>query len=179
MSQPGRARLLRGFLEGMGEWYGPARRSAGARKGHAGWRTGLKMHSSTASEGPPHPPDSTPCTCLRTLSTAPPHHAPPALLAALHTLRLADQTGESVGARTPCDCSPRPLRLAARKPNLTPTSPHICRTRESFQRHILLPVMPCCLASSLSRERNEAYTLLDLQRPASDWASCYHLPSSL
>ena len=33
------------------------------------------------------------------------------------------------------------------------------------------------LASSFSREHSEAYTLLDLQRPASDWASCCQLPS--
>jgi hypothetical protein len=106
-------------------------------------------------------------TCLRTSSTAPPqmHH--------LHT----EPTGESLGARTPCECSLRSLRPAARKPKLTPTSPHICDIRESFQRHILPPVMPCCLASSFSREHNEAYTLLDLQRPASDWASCCQLPS--
>ena len=108
-------------------------------------------------------------TCFKTSSTAPPqmHH-----LRCLRCL-LADQTGESLGARTPCECSPRSLlRLAARKPKLTPTSPHICGLRESFQRHILPPVMPCSLASSFSRDHNEAYTLLDLQRPASDWASC-------
>lgn len=170
----------------MGEWYSPARQSAGARKGHAEWDGAEDAQQQRKRRSPAPTRQHTlhvlhmhQGTCLRSLSTAPPHYAPLALLAALHALRLADQTGESVGARTPCECSPRPLRLAARKPNLTPTSPHICRTRESFQRHILLPVMPCCLASSLSRERNEAYTLLDLQRPASDWASCYHLPSSL
>ena len=112
-------------------------------------------------------------TCLRTSSTAPPH------MHHLRCLHYSEQTGESLGARTPCECPPRSLRLAARKPNLTPTSPHICGIRQSFQRHILPPVMPCCLASSFSREHNEAYTLLDLQRPASDWASCCHLLPSV
>ena len=83
-------------------------------------------------------------TCLRTSSTAPPH------MHHLRCLHYSEQTGESLGARTPCECSPRSLRLAARKPNLTPTSPHICGIRESFQRHILPPAMPCCLASSFS-----------------------------
>lgn len=77
----------------------------------------------------------------------------------LHALRRAHQTGESIGARSPCECFPEQLRFAARKA----ISPYLCGIRESFERHILPRF-------SLSRERNEAYYLLDLQRPASDWA---------
>ena len=77
----------------------------------------------------------------------------------MHALRLAEQTGESIGARSPCECFPEQLRLAARKA----ISPYLCGIRESFERHILPRF-------SLSRERNEASYLLDLQRPASDWA---------
>ena len=127
-------------------------------------RTHQTAHLARASHAPRH--------VLQEFKHCATTHAPLALIA-----HRAEQTGESLGARTPCECSPRTLRLAARKPNLTPTSPHICDIRESFQRHILPPVMPCGLASSFSREHNEAYTLLDLQRPASDWASCCQLPS--
>jgi len=116
-------------------------------------------------------------TCLASSSTAPPQKHARCTSMQRPALRRADQTGESIGARTPCECFPP--SIAPRRPEvyLKPTSPHMCGMRESFERHILPLLMPCLLASSFSREHSEAYTLLDLQRRASDWASWHCLPS--
>jgi hypothetical protein len=177
----------------MDEQFRVGSRCAGAQKGllmglrPEGVRTGPReCKRRTLEECPPHTRDMRASheltlegTCLTSSSTAPPQKHPRCTSTQRPALRLADQTGESIGAHTPCECSPRALRLAARKS--TSSLPHLtcaaCGMRESFERHILPLLMPCLLASSFSREHSEAYTLLDLQRPASDWASWHCLPS--
>lgn len=72
----------------------------------------------------------------------------------LHALRLADQTGEGVGPRTPCECSPRPFSHCASPPEsltsrLLPHAPHLTYAACGNNPSSVISSLPLCRTCSL------------------------------